>query len=338
MRKESGKGQKNEPAGAVRTGGSGRFDEIDICRGIGIVLVVLGHALRQTESAALPVRLLISIIYSFHMPLFFCLSGFVAMRILRLASRAERGAFILERARRLLIPYAVMSLLYLPLKLWMNRYAIKPYALSDSWRILIGDSPNTAVWFLYILFLCSAAAVLVVRETNMHLVLAASFLISGSAYALGWQIRFPRYFFFFMLGLWLRANYDSWDEVLQKPHAVIFSAVLFICANAAGWRYGGLWFMLSALTGSHLTLALSRWLSKRGALTGLRRLGLFSMDIYIFSEPVMTATRLGAWNIAHLPAALCMVLCFAAGLWLSLLISRLVIRRVPLLRRLFLGQ
>ena len=46
-----------------------------------------------------------------------------------------------------------MSLLYLPLKLWMNRFALKIYDPGNAWRILIGDSPNTAMWFLYILFL-----------------------------------------------------------------------------------------------------------------------------------------------------------------------------------------
>lgn len=44
-----------------------RLEYIDIARGIGIVLVVLGHCLSQLDGG------LRTFIYSFHMPLFFCI-------------------------------------------------------------------------------------------------------------------------------------------------------------------------------------------------------------------------------------------------------------------------
>ena len=59
------------------------FDEITIARGIGILLVVLGHALKQTGVTNTAVDVLIEVIYSFHMPLFFVLSGFVSVKILQ---------------------------------------------------------------------------------------------------------------------------------------------------------------------------------------------------------------------------------------------------------------
>ena len=49
-----------------------RFYEIDIAKGIGIILVVLGHALAYGCQ-----NRLFAMIYAFHMPLFFFLSGFV---------------------------------------------------------------------------------------------------------------------------------------------------------------------------------------------------------------------------------------------------------------------
>lgn len=55
--------------------GKRRFDEIDICKGLGIILVVLGHALKQTGSEGGAVKILLSVIYSFHMPLFFYCPG-----------------------------------------------------------------------------------------------------------------------------------------------------------------------------------------------------------------------------------------------------------------------
>ena len=361
-----------------------RYTQIDICKGIGIILVVLGHALKQTESSNPVLRMVLSVIYSFHMPMFFMLSGFVSLKILYLVNTRQRLAYIGQRAKRLLIPYAVMSLLYIPLKIWMSAYAIVPYTLGDTWRILIGDSPNTAVWFLFVLFFCSAAAALAVREENMMPVLAAAILFSAASYIMDWQIRIPRYFFYFVLGLWIRRYYDSWDAVLQDSKAVLGSLVLFVIGNIFGWLYAGLWFMLTAITGTHLVLAYASWLDwksdvlnrrehvnyadrdedgsaakkapgealeklRRGSqkeaghslnaqCSCFRRLGLFSMDIYILSEPVITAVRLLLWNVLHLPAVIVVIACFVGGLLIPIPVSSLIIRKVGILRAAFLGM
>ena len=45
------------------------YNEITIAKGIGILLVVLGHALKQTGVSNVPRNALISIIYSFQLPL-----------------------------------------------------------------------------------------------------------------------------------------------------------------------------------------------------------------------------------------------------------------------------
>jgi len=51
---------------------SNRADHIDIARGIAILLVILGHCCQSTDAA------LNRVILSFHMPLFFFLSGVFA--------------------------------------------------------------------------------------------------------------------------------------------------------------------------------------------------------------------------------------------------------------------
>lgn len=358
-----------------------RYSQIDICKGIGIVLVVLGHALKQTGSSNTAVKALISVIYSFHMPLFFMLSGFVSLKILELADRKQRLAYIGQRAKRLLIPYAVMSLLYIPLKIWMSAYAIVPYTWKDTWRILIGDSPNTAVWFLFVLFFCCAAAALVIREENLLPVLAAAFLFSAASYILDWQIRIPRYFFYFILGLWIRKYYETWDAVIEDVKAIIVSVVLFIAANVFGWFFGGLWFMLTAITGSHLMLAFASWIDwksdvlkrrehvhyaqesvsgQAGQAQKLGKLrekgqkeathslctqcgcfklfGRYSMDIYILSEPVITAIRLLLWNMLHFPGVVVVIVCFAGGLLIPIPVSGRIVRKIGILRAAILGM
>ncbi|MGE5462843.1 MAG: acyltransferase family protein [Syntrophothermus sp.] len=71
-----------------------RIEYIDIARGIGILLVVMGH-----NDFALVSPLLYKLIYSFHMPLFFFLSGYF------LNPNAEFWSFLRKRFNSLLKPY-----------------------------------------------------------------------------------------------------------------------------------------------------------------------------------------------------------------------------------------
>ena len=73
---------------------SKRIEYIDIARGIGILLVVLGH-----NDFALVSPFAYKVIYSFHMPLFFFLSGYF------INPSIEFGEFIKKRFNSLLKPY-----------------------------------------------------------------------------------------------------------------------------------------------------------------------------------------------------------------------------------------
>ena len=55
-----------------------RINWVDIAKGIGIVLVLLGHAPRDSMRMQYPlIDFLYYFIYSFHMPLFFFLAGMI---------------------------------------------------------------------------------------------------------------------------------------------------------------------------------------------------------------------------------------------------------------------
>ena len=158
------------------------YNEITIAKGIGILLVVLGHALKQTGVSNVPGNALISIIYSFHMPLFFVLSGFVSVKILQYSKMTEYINYIKSRAARLLIPYFVMGILYMPLKYFMNRFAINPYDFSQSWKLILGDNPNTTMWFLYTLFWVSVIALILLRRSVLLPMLIISAILSCTAF------------------------------------------------------------------------------------------------------------------------------------------------------------
>ena len=70
------------------SGGGNREHWIDALKGIGIILVVIGHVSLGNN--------LVKWIYSFHMPLFFALSGYMLAHTQRNYSNYE---FILKRTK-----------------------------------------------------------------------------------------------------------------------------------------------------------------------------------------------------------------------------------------------
>ena len=74
-----------------------RFDYLDIAKGIGIILVVWAHIMLVGVSHR--------IIYAFHMPLFFFISGMLFNK----DKFTSLGQFLKQRAKRLLVPYFFYS-------------------------------------------------------------------------------------------------------------------------------------------------------------------------------------------------------------------------------------
>src|SRR5579863_2710266 len=97
---------------------SARVGWIDAARGIGITLVVFGHTMRGIRDAGLmtwspAARFVDAWIYTFHMPLFFFLSGMFLMRSLRRGIKT----FLLEKLRTVAYPYFLWSIITLIIKL-----------------------------------------------------------------------------------------------------------------------------------------------------------------------------------------------------------------------------
>ena len=124
---------------------------IDVVKGIGIILVVFAHV--HYEKTALIV------IYSFHMPLFFLVSG----AMFRREKYPEFGPFLKKRVMRLLVPYVVyealsICLLYVAERLYVGMFDIAKTEYIEFFRqILIsnwsGTHVNQPLWFLPALFL-----------------------------------------------------------------------------------------------------------------------------------------------------------------------------------------
>lgn len=125
-----------------------RVQWIDWCKGIGILLVLLGHTLRTDVS--------LIYIYGFHMPLFFFLSGLVCNE-----KKYNWRLFLKSRFNTLIIPYVVFYLLTWLYWLFIER-SFRPIDL-EWWQPLVGMvygaqwhglmDHNGILWFLPCLFM-----------------------------------------------------------------------------------------------------------------------------------------------------------------------------------------
>lgn len=119
----------------------GRNSWLDAMRGLGILLVVLGHSVL---GAQWPMRLLGSAIYDFHMPFLIMVSG-MAVWFAAPTGRIPLG----RRALGLLVPYAAWTVVVTVLLVNGPAFGLRhlPTTLA-----VVGLNPRRGLWFLYILF------------------------------------------------------------------------------------------------------------------------------------------------------------------------------------------
>lgn len=114
---------------------------IDYAKVLGMYLVILGHTMLTP-----PIPYIKGIIYAFHMPLFFFISGFLHK------SNINSKRFFLNCVKQLLIPFLFFNFLELIPKLFMNNdgifMIIWNFLKEMATGIFLGDPPVGPSWFI----------------------------------------------------------------------------------------------------------------------------------------------------------------------------------------------
>jgi fucose 4-O-acetylase-like acetyltransferase len=136
---------------------------VDYAKGLGILLVVYGHVSRGVFNAGIKVdaelfKLVDSVIYSFHMPLFFfCQDCFLPS-----LQKYGRTGLIADKVDRVLYPYILWSLLQGFIEVFLSGYTTSSTTtgevLSLFWQ------PRAQFWFLYVLFAIFVLMAMLYRE------------------------------------------------------------------------------------------------------------------------------------------------------------------------------
>lgn len=214
------------------------MDWIDISRGIGIFLVIIGHANNYIPT------FLRTWIYTFHMPLFFMLSGFLHRENISLTELIEK------RIKSLLVPYAVCSVSYAFINFVIYDGDLNRLGNQLS-ELFLGRAPSggTVLWFFIALFWV---------EIFFHLVFRLSYgpililLLTTIGYI-----------------------FSSLPFRLHEPHFYIPSALIVLGFYYGGfllkkrnWMkgYGGIAFVISLLLNIVLTITAILIFSEKGVV------------------------------------------------------------------------
>lgn len=281
---------------------SHRISSVDYAKAIGMCLVVYGHVARGLISAGLvgDAALLLqvdAVIYSFHMPLFFFLSGVFLFDSLH---KSGAGGYALNKLDTVLYPFVVWSLLQGGLEVLLSAYtngsATVGQVLSLWW------APRAQFWFLYALFFCALVAAVVCgllpwrRRAKAGALLGLGVLVFGFAPSLAGTAPtrlVAGYLVYFAAG----AVWGLWAGQAAVGRVWVVGAALLLAAAVQGVLLaalvpGGRWLdLLAGLSGLGAVVVVSVWLA-RFNLPWLALLGRYSLAVYLMHVVAGSGVRI----------------------------------------------
>jgi fucose 4-O-acetylase-like acetyltransferase len=326
--------------------------DLDCAKGLGILLVVLGHLVPASSAPPagnvwyLFVR---EVLYEFHMPFFMFLSGYVTF-----LSGAARTApplwptLIRKRAVRLLLPFVIFGLaIVVGKRLFAKQLQVDnmPSSMSQALLGMVWNtdySPATSVWYVAVLFvLCVVTPVLLwlARGRTWPVLAVAALLYVCPVPHVLYLNRVANFYIFFMVGgvcseheaRWL-GSIDRHARLLLVVFAVAVIGFALPVSDNIPWQ-------ARTLIAGLLSMAALHGLVRRPSVTRmpvLLQLGAASFVIYLLNTPCIglakgVLLKLFPWDGANflLYAPLLML----AGTLGPILIKRFVLAPVPALSR-----
>jgi len=317
-----------------------RFPEMDVLKGLLIVLVVVGHLIPQfiAEVSWTGWRVLFFAIYGFHMQAFAFVAGFCSARLLGPPEVASGRAFACRRAERLMIPYLVWGGLYFAARLVAPSLGAENYDFSRAWQFLVGYNPDGALWFLWTLFAATLIVQGALRVCSLgRIAVAASLLCILALWTRPWPAlpvamnMLPLFVVFFAAGLLVRSHAAVVRPFLGNPVFGAGAVVVWCLVQAlhpltvmdVPWYLPGVTSVLGTAAFLFLSARIAR--SLLFLTTPLVFLSAYAMEIFILAEPVKVICRM-AFRRMGLPVPVSFAIMFVLMLAVPVFLTRYVLR------------
>lgn len=312
----------------------------------GILLVILGHSGFEEPIVAENLRALDTWIYSFHMPLFFFISGYLYSLTNKSFLDIQPGMFLKKKFIRLYIPYIVLGLIVFGIKYGLSglmgvsrEYSIRDFLLmfiAPRWQ----NSTMGYLWFIVTLFFLFVI-ITAIGHVRLDLKKPEVALI---VILLGWAIRYclPEqdwiklfnfyalmwYIPFFIIGIQYQCNEESLTRIVASS-SWVKTAILFVITLIGTWLLmesvntpiNYLWKIVFAIVGIVFSMSLCCVLLELKTIRPyVLPFGDITYTIYLMSFFGQYSTKALVVNILHLPWPFWVISMFIGGLVFPLLV------------------
>lgn len=316
---------------------------IELLQAFAIITVFLGHALRIYHSEGwyfhkaqvnLYCDVADKVIYSFHMPLFVFLSGYLFYA--NIDKIKSLGQYAIKRAKRLLVPFLFMGLLFVlpliciidPLEKNVIFYYKNFLNFKQCWHL----------WFLPMLFCVNIIfATLFVKIKNINKLFLCFILILLNIFKIkGAQSCFyniPTYLIYFYLG----CLFFEYKNIIKEKISKYLGLIGFILIFSEIFLYNYNFKILSLLTAVSciLFLYLSSLKITKGNASNNYAVTFLSNNLfilYLLHEPILALIlKYLKWGSSYSPLVSVNIL-----FWLTLIICILVIIFIKYLKTVFI--
>ena len=277
-------------------------------RGFAIWLVVIGHVIQYNHCVDWMHHPVFEWIYSFHLPLFFYVSGYLAYKTSHLELLSEFGGYVWKKFRSLIIPLVVWSLI-------VNRYffahKLESFGILDLWNVFA----ERGLWFLKYLFFISIIYGIIhlislsinKRKSiwkDISIYAVTFFALVGIAQV--WQpaifMSTALFFSFFIMGVFI-SKYEILEKVICEPWAYAI-AFVFFCLLSTHWTTDGafkddLLKVIIAPCSFVVMEKVSRMIEGSKAGHYLSILGKYSLSIYCSHWALLCIDSSISWDLTY---------------------------------------
>ena len=230
-----------------------RMNYIDVAKGIGIIFVVFAHVNYTPE--------LLVLIYSFHMPLFFLISGMLFNN----KKYPEFKGFFLKRVKTLFVPYVIYEIvsigwLYVSERMYSDIFEVTREEYIEFFRQIIisnwsGTHVNQPLWFVPCLFLVEIIYYFISKMKKVFIIPTCFVLVCGGWILESGMLNFDNKLLpwsldsaLFALGLYAIGNLSSEHvkniigKIKNNKYRHIIAAEIFILCAC-------IWYPLTQING-----------------------------------------------------------------------------------------
>ncbi len=310
----------------------------------GIILVVLGHSGFEEPIIRERLAFLHSWIYSFHMPLFFMISGYLFSFTNKDFISINPTKFLTKKIQRLLIPYTVLGIILYIIKLAFSglSHAERTFSVGAFFKMFISpgcaDSTMGYLWYLLSLFMIFVIVITMIRlrcnlkSTSLCIALFATFVCADSILPkIEWLniSSAVHYMPYFLIGI-LLCNNNKLSTLINRIGggnlliSTILSVLIVACRLEFPFKIGAI---VSAIVGIWMSISLCNVVLRINRFGDyLISFSKYTYSIYLFSWFGQYAAKIIIINILHLHWSFCVMAMFICGLLLPIIVDRIVDR------------